>query len=242
MLECEEAKWKPNKKTANTVKTDAGTTGYGNLLPTVLSVCHSPDWWVDTGENIHVCADISLFSYQVGWTSSLLMGNGARAAVRGVGMVDLKLTSGKTVQLKNMHHVPSIKKNLICGSSFCRDGFKLVFKSNKCVLSKYGTFVEKGYESGGLFRLSLTDTCFNSKNHVSRDNETNIWYSHLCHINFGCMARLADLNLILKFNLVIGSKCHICVELKQPRKPHKTAVARDLAPLELIHSDVCEMN
>ena len=97
--------------------------GYDNLLPTVLLVCHSPDWWVDTGANIHVCADISLFStYQVGRTSSLLMGNGARAAICGVGTVDLKLTSGKTVQLKNVHHVPSIKKNLISGSLLCHDG------------------------------------------------------------------------------------------------------------------------
>ena len=42
--ECEEAKWKPNKKIANTVETDAGTTGYDNLLPTVLLVYHSSDW------------------------------------------------------------------------------------------------------------------------------------------------------------------------------------------------------
>ena len=109
--ECEEAKWKPNKKTANTVEANAGTMGYDNLLPTVLSVCHSPDWWVDTGANIHVCADVSLFSsYQVGRTSSLLMENGARTAVRGVGTVDLKLTSGKTVQLKNVQRVPLNKE------------------------------------------------------------------------------------------------------------------------------------
>jgi transposase InsO family protein len=30
--------------------------------------------------------------------------------------------------------------------------------------------------------------------------------------------------------------------VKQPRKPHKVVVARELTPLELIHSDVCEMN
>jgi hypothetical protein len=100
------------------------------------------------------------------------MGNGARAAVRGVGSVDLKLISGKTVQLKNVHHVPSIKKNLISGSLLCRDGYKLVFESNKCVVSKYGTFVGKGYESGGLFGLSLVDTCFKSANHVVSNVET----------------------------------------------------------------------
>ena len=38
------------------------------------------------------------------------MGNGARAAVHGVGMVDLKLTSGKTVQLKNVQRVPLNKE------------------------------------------------------------------------------------------------------------------------------------
>jgi hypothetical protein len=84
-----------------------------------------------------VYADISLFSsYQVGRTSSLLIGNGARA-------VDLKLTLGKTVQLKNVQHVSLIRKNLISGSLLCRDGFKLMFESNKCVFSKYGTFVGK---------------------------------------------------------------------------------------------------
>jgi hypothetical protein len=33
------------------------------------------------------------------------------------------------VQLKNMQHVPTIKKNLVSGSLLCRDGYKLVFES-----------------------------------------------------------------------------------------------------------------
>ena len=115
------------------------------------------DWWVDTGAGVHVCADISLFSsYQAIGTSPVLMGNGSHAIVRGVGRVDLKFTLGKTVRLKNVHHVPSINKNLVSSSRLCRDGFKLVFESNKVVISKYGQFVGKGYESGGLFRLSLS--------------------------------------------------------------------------------------
>ena len=51
------------KKSANMVISEpGGTSGYGNLLPTGLSVLCSPEWWMDTGANIHVCADISLFS------------------------------------------------------------------------------------------------------------------------------------------------------------------------------------
>jgi hypothetical protein len=75
-----------------------------------------------------------------------------------------------------VHHVPSIKKNLISGSMLCRDGYKLVFEYNKCVIYKYGTFVGKGYESGGLFRLSLVNTCFKSVNNVVNNVKTNVWH------------------------------------------------------------------
>ena len=56
------------------------------------------------------------------------------------------------------------------------------------------------------------------------------------------MTQLASLDLIPKFTTVKGSKCQVCVQAKQPRKSHTTAEARDLTPLELIHSDLCEMN
>jgi hypothetical protein len=87
--------------------------GYGSI-PTVLSVFQSPSWWLDTGASIHVCAYVSLFSsYQLLQGSSLLMGNESHASVRGIGTVDLKFTSGKIVQLKNVQHVPTICKNLV---------------------------------------------------------------------------------------------------------------------------------
>ena len=74
-----------------------------------------------------MCANISLFSsYQAVQDSSVLMENGSHASVRGVGTIDLKFTSGKIVQLKNVQHVPTINKNLVSGSLLCKDGFKVV--------------------------------------------------------------------------------------------------------------------
>ena len=105
----------PNRKGKNSanmvINEPGGTSGYDNSSPIVLSVFCSPEWWVDTGANIHICTDASLFSsYQDSGTSSLLMGNGSHARVLGVGTVNRKFTSGKTVQLKNVQHVPTIKK------------------------------------------------------------------------------------------------------------------------------------
>jgi hypothetical protein len=91
------------------------------------------------------------------------------------------------VLLKIVQHLPSIKKNLVSGSLLCRDSYKLVFEFNKCIRSKYETFVGKGYDSGGLFHLSLHYVCNESVNNVI-SKESYIWHSRLCHINFGCVA------------------------------------------------------
>jgi hypothetical protein len=47
-------------KTVNVV-TAGSTDGYGKLF-TILLVFQSPSWWTDTGANVHVCADISMFT------------------------------------------------------------------------------------------------------------------------------------------------------------------------------------
>jgi len=100
-----------------------------------------------------------------------MMENNSHASIFGVGSVNLKFILGKIVQLKNMQHAPSIKKNLISGSLLCRDGFKLVFEFNKVVVSRYGQFIGKGYESGGLFCFSLSDFCTKVVNHVCDSNK-----------------------------------------------------------------------
>jgi len=104
--------------------TTLGSTedGYNNLS-TFLSIFQSMSWWLDTDANVHVCADISLFSsYQVVQGSSVLMGNGSHASVRGVGTIDMKFTSGKIMQLKNVQHVPTINKYLVSGFFCARMG------------------------------------------------------------------------------------------------------------------------
>jgi hypothetical protein len=143
-----------------------GTSGYGNL-PYVLSVFQSTTWWLDSGANVHVCSNALLFSsYQVTRDSSVLMENGSHASVHGVGMVDLKLTSEKIVQLKNVQHVSSINNNLVSDSLLCRDGFKVVLQSNKFVMSKCVQFISKAYVCGGLFYFSVSDFCNKSVNNI----------------------------------------------------------------------------
>jgi hypothetical protein len=48
----------------------------------------------------------------------------SKSVIQSIHQVDLKLTSGRIVQLKNALHVPFIKKNLVSGAHLLKDGFK----------------------------------------------------------------------------------------------------------------------
>jgi hypothetical protein len=61
--------------------TEEGPVGYGKFLPTILLVFQPTEWWVDMGANVHVCADISMFTSYQARGSSMMMGNGLHAEV-----------------------------------------------------------------------------------------------------------------------------------------------------------------
>jgi hypothetical protein len=67
--------------------------------------------WADTGANIHVCADISLFSsYQCKRAGALLMGNGSHERVLGVGAVIFEVYFGKDGAIEERAACPLHKK------------------------------------------------------------------------------------------------------------------------------------
>jgi hypothetical protein len=82
-----------------------------------------------------------------------------------------------------------------------------------------------------FFSFRFCNKSVNLISHGINESDASVWYSYLCHLNFGSMFRLSTMSLILNFSIVKGSKCHSCVQSKQPQKPHKVAEERHLAPL-----------
>ena len=112
------------------------------------------------------------------------------------------MTSGKNLTLNNVLYVPEICKNLVSGSSLNKHGFRMVFESDKVVLSKSGMFVGKGYVSNGLFKLSVMTVKPKTINKTNPAfayllDSYNLWYGRLGHVNYGSLKRLINLSHIL---------------------------------------------
>ena len=127
-----------------------------NLIAVISKVnlvgSNPKEWWIDTSATYHVCLDKKMFFtfelIKIG--EKLYMGNSATSEVKDQGNVVLKMTSGKELTLTNVLYVPEIRKNFMSGSLLNSHGFRLVFESNKFVLSKSIMYVGKGYMNGGM--------------------------------------------------------------------------------------------
>ena len=59
-------------------------------------------------------------------------------------------------------------------------------------------------------------------------------------MNYDTIRRLINMDLLPKFHIDISHKCETCVEAKST-KAHFHPVERSTEPLELIHSDICDL-
>ncbi|KAA0054951.1 putative Polyprotein [Cucumis melo var. makuwa] len=100
----------------------------------------SKGWWLDTGASRHVCHDLSLFrKYNEVKDKNILLGDHHTSKMAGIGEVELKFTSGKTLVLKEVLHTPEIRKNLVSGYLLNKAGFTQTIGSDLFTLTKNNT-------------------------------------------------------------------------------------------------------
>ncbi|KZV25134.1 hypothetical protein F511_42831 [Dorcoceras hygrometricum] len=132
--------------------------------------------------------DKTMFSTYVPVTGrKLFMGNSASSDVAGIGKVVLKMTSRKELALIDVLHVSEIRKNLVSGSALVKADFRLVFESNKFILSKNGVFIGKGYLEDNLFKMNVMPVLREFDGNKIKASTYivecyNLWHGRLGHV------------------------------------------------------------
>lgn len=245
-----------NKSSANANVVEEKTTAeiddlVGSFSAVVLEanlVDNPKQWWIDTGATRHICSDRGSFStYSPISGKKLFMGNDATSDVKGAGKVVLKLTSGKELVLNEVMHVPDIRKNLVSGPQLVKKGFKITFVANGFVVTKNGVLVGRGYMCDGLFKMNVMTVLrsFESNDEINKHSTylsefSNLWHNRLGHVNYNAIRKLIRLELLPSFEIDSQNKCEVCVEAKLTKAPFHS-VNRTTVPLELIHTDLCDL-
>ncbi|GKE14549.1 pol polyprotein, partial [Tanacetum coccineum] len=190
-------KWTRTKKLRSLEDTRQKSSSDPTISEVNLVGTNNSGWWIDIGATRHVCANKSMFhSFRaVDNRQKLYMGNYATADIKGEGDVILKMTSEKELKLTNVLYVPEIRKNLVSGWLLNKFGFRLVFESDKFVLSKNQMYVGKGYAVNAMFKLNVMVV----KNDINKLNSSayliessNVWHGRLGHYCYVYLLKSKD--------------------------------------------------
>ena len=246
---CKLLKNKKKDEEGNTIETNvieeivAMVSGiHFNMITEVhMTVIANPfDLWFDLGATVHVCNNKERFrTYdESSIEQQVLMGNHNKAKVLRKGTVKVKMSFGKMLILTNVFHVPDIKKNLVSANLLCKNGVKAILELEKLILPKNGIYVGKGYSTDGMHKLSIINKEVSS--YVYFDDSSYLWHARLGHLNFKYLKFMSNHGMIL-YKHDDEKKCEICIQAKMTKKPFSKS-DRNSIMLELVHSDVCELN
>lgn len=189
--ECRLSK-KNNKKEVNVIDYMTHDVLEMNLAAVIFEMnmmgSNLKEWWIDTGVTRHVCSDEELFAAfkEIENKKKLFMENSATFEIKCQGKVILKMISGKWPTLNNVLYVPKICKNLVSWSLLNKHGFRIVFESDKVILSKRGMFVGTCYVFDGMFKLNvmIVKSMINKVNSSAYLIESSsLWHDKLERVN-----------------------------------------------------------
>ena len=120
----------------------------------------------------------------------------------------------------------------------CKNGVKAVLKSDKLILSKNKIFVRKGYATNDMYKLSIINKEVFGCAYIVESSY--LGHARLGRLNFKYLKFMSKLGMI-SYKHDEEKKCEICIQAKMTKKPFSKS-DRNSIMLELVHSDVCELN
>ena len=95
------------------------------------------DWVLDSGYSFHMTPNRVWFnSDQASKGGKVFLVDNSVCHIEGTGSIPLKMHDGVVRVLKNVRHVPGLKRNLISLRTFEKDGYKFLAENGEIMVSK----------------------------------------------------------------------------------------------------------
>ena len=141
------------------------------------------------------------------------LGDDQPCAIVGKGVIHVKL-NGSVWELKDVRHIPDLKKNLILVRQLANEGYTIVFQGDDWKISKGVMTVTQGKKSGTLY-MTADARCLIA---VVVGNETpKLWHQRLGHMSEKGMNIMHSKGKLPCLHSVEIDMCEDCILGKQKR-------------------------
>jgi transposase InsO family protein len=203
-------------------------------------------WYLDSGASFHMTRDKESFIdlEEKDLRMHIEMGDDGRYSATGIGTITFERDSGKPFQLKNVMHVPGLKKNLVSVAMLEDRGYDVVFSSGKSYLRHKATGQVKkiGIRVKNLYMLEV-DGCsamIGKVEKVMSRDEGELWHRRLGHLHHGALKIMQQISTGLpRGTLAQSDQCKGCTLGKYVKSTFHEKENHASVILERIHMDMC---
>ncbi|MCO5597384.1 hypothetical protein L7F22_051460 [Adiantum nelumboides] len=207
-------------------------------------------WYFDSGASRHITSRKDLFCSLDAAPAGKKMtcANNASYPIKGVGKILITISDGSDLCLPDVLYVPGIKKNLLSVSSLAKNGLRVIFEDDRCIVRDREngySLITTGTLENGLFVLDHYEkqiqACIaETKTQAMQDAE--LWHVRFGHVGYGSLMTLQRHNMVHDLFLLEMPPRHVC-ESCVLGKMHRFAFSQDgsvraTRKLQLVHSDV----
>ena len=220
------------------MKAEANFTSTGEGDDAFIYTLESKEesWVLESGASFHATSNKNFIERYVHRNlGQVYLGDDQPCDVVGQGNIKINL-NGSTWELKDVKHVPDLRKNLISIRQLARESYTIIFQGDDWKISKGAMIVAHGKKNGTLYLTARARYLIT----VALENENSkLWHPRLGHMSekgIKIMHSIGKLHGLKSMNL---DMCEECILEKQKRVSFQT-YGRTLMKekLELVHSNI----
>ncbi|KAH9751577.1 hypothetical protein KPL71_014347 [Citrus sinensis] len=196
------AKSKPEKKKNHAKKRKAAIAsedeGDSEGADVLVAAKRQPteEWILDSGCSFHMSPNKQLFkTFEKVDTGKVLLGNNLACKVTGIRTVTITIHDGVDRELRNLRHVPELRRNLISLGTVDQSSCSIKAENGELQVTKNGIVIMKGIRRNGLYVLIGSPSSPGVIASVSRD-KTKLWHMRLAHMSEKGLKELGKQGLI----------------------------------------------
>lgn len=241
-------KWKEKHPDKGTMKSSnenkVNTVEYKEALFSVG--IRSNSWILDSGATRHVSNDLAFFtSVNKSHKDKIEVANGEMIDVDGIGSGNLLLKNREgivtSIFVSGVLYAPGVISSLISVRQLTLENFSVNFHDDCCEIIKNGKQIGIADSVGNLYKLRQSHKVNAAIEH--KEHCIHNWHRKLGHRDPEAIKKMHAEGLIDDLKLVdcgIKMSCDTCLKGKLTRLPFpKQSKGESIAPLDLIHTDVC---
>jgi hypothetical protein len=235
--QCKASKKKKNykKRQDDDESANVATEEFADAL--ICSLDSPVDSWViDSGASFHTIPSKELlYNYISGKFGKVYLADGKPLDIMGRGDIDIRSSNGTLWTLRNVRHVPALKRNLISIGQLDDEGHHTTFGGGAWKVTKGNLVIARGKKRGSLYMVAEEDMIAVAE----ATNSSSIWHQRLGHMSEKGMKIMQSKGKMSNLKHVNFGVCEHCILGKQ-RKVSFSKAGRNLKleKLELVHTDV----